>query len=100
MMVVPGGRQEHMMHGVEDREAAMPTADHQHGDHEMQRTDEAAAPGHQDESGASHRGHAGHQSQGGHDKHAGHHVEMFRRRFWWSLLLSLPVVVTSHMVMD
>jgi Cu2+-exporting ATPase len=25
---------------------------------------------------------------------------MFRRRFWWSLLLSLPVVVTSHMVMD
>jgi Cu2+-exporting ATPase len=25
---------------------------------------------------------------------------MFRRRFWWSLLLSLPIVVTSHMVMD
>ncbi|HKY15488.1 MAG TPA: copper-translocating P-type ATPase [Microthrixaceae bacterium] len=36
----------------------------------------------------------------GHDKHAGHHVEMFRRRFWVSLLLSVPVVVTSHMVMD
>jgi Cu2+-exporting ATPase len=35
-----------------------------------------------------------------HDKHAGHHVEMFRRRFWVSLLLSIPVVVTSHMVMD
>ena len=30
----------------------------------------------------------------------GHHVEMFRRRFWVSLLLSVPVVVTSHMVMD
>ncbi len=40
---------------------------------------------------------AGH---GGHGKHAGHHVEMFRRRFWWSLLLTLPVVATSHMVMD
>ena len=25
---------------------------------------------------------------------------MFRRRFWWSLLLSLPVVATSDMVMD
>jgi Cu2+-exporting ATPase len=25
---------------------------------------------------------------------------MFRRRFWWSLLLTVPVVVTSEMVMD
>jgi len=25
---------------------------------------------------------------------------MFRRRFWWSLLLSVPVVLTSHMVME
>ena len=41
-----------------------------------------------------------HGHHGGHDKHAGHHVEMFRRRFWWSLLLSAPVVATSHMVMD
>jgi Cu2+-exporting ATPase len=34
-----------------------------------------------------------------HDHHA-HHAEMFRRRFWWSLLLTIPVVVTSEMVMD
>ena len=34
------------------------------------------------------------------DQHAGHHTEAFRRRFWWSLLLTIPVVVTSHMVMD
>jgi P-type Cu2+ transporter len=33
------------------------------------------------------------------DHHA-HHVEMFRRRFWWSLLLTVPLIVTSHMVMD
>ncbi len=32
--------------------------------------------------------------------HAGHHTEAFRRRFWWSLLLTVPVVATSHMVMD
>ncbi|MFG1846507.1 heavy metal translocating P-type ATPase [Micromonospora carbonacea] len=41
--------------------------------------------------------HAGH---GGHDKHAGHDPEMFRRRFWACLALTLPIVVTSHMVMD
>lgn len=33
-------------------------------------------------------------------KHAGHHTEAFRRRFWWCLLLSTPVVATSHMVME
>jgi Cu2+-exporting ATPase len=46
-----------------------------------------------------HQGHQGHAAPGG---HAGHtdHVGMFRRRFWWSLLLTVPVVATSHMVMD
>ena len=37
---------------------------------------------------------------GHHGAHEGHHVEMFRRRFWWGLGLSVPVVATSHMVMD
>jgi Cu2+-exporting ATPase len=44
--------------------------------------------------------HANHQQRGGHGKHAGHHVEQFRRRFWWSLLLTIPVVITSDMVME
>ena len=48
--------------------------------------------------------HAGHPPRGGHGGgggvHAGHDVEMFRRRFWISLVLSLPVVATSQMVMD
>jgi Cu2+-exporting ATPase len=35
-----------------------------------------------------------------HDKHAGHDPEVFRRRFWLSFLLTIPVVVTSEMVMD
>lgn len=37
-----------------------------------------------------------------HGSHGGHadHVAVFRQRFWWSLLLTVPVVVTSHMVMD
>jgi Cu2+-exporting ATPase len=25
---------------------------------------------------------------------------MFRRRFWWSLLLTIPLIITSHMIMD
>jgi P-type Cu2+ transporter len=53
-------------------------------------------------------GHAAHGRDGGHGGHGhgghghgghGDHVTMFRRRFWWSLLLTIPIVVTSHMVM-
>jgi Cu2+-exporting ATPase len=47
---------------------------------------------------ATHGDHEGHDG-GGHGSHHGHHVEMFRTRFWWSLLLTVPLVVTSHMVM-
>ena len=39
-------------------------------------------------------------AHGHHDKHAGHDPEMFRRKFWLSLALTIPIVVTSHMVMD
>ena len=35
-----------------------------------------------------------------HDKHAGHDPEVFRRRFWLTLLMSIPVVATSGMIMD
>jgi len=45
--------------------------------------------------------HADHQHHAGHGGHGhGDHVAMFRRRFWWSLLLTIPIVATSHMVMD
>jgi Cu2+-exporting ATPase len=36
----------------------------------------------------------------GHGHDHGDHVAMFRRRFWWTLALTIPVVVTSDMVMD
>src|SRR5689334_22667601 len=45
---------------------------------------------------ASDDAHSGH----GHGHGHGDHVGMFRRRFWFSLLLTLPIVVTSEMVMD
>lgn len=49
-----------------------------------------------------HDAHPGHGENAGHDGHAGHgaHGEMFRRRFWVSLILSLPVVGFSHMVAE
>jgi Cu2+-exporting ATPase len=33
-----------------------------------------------------------------HDRHAGHSVEMFRTRFWVTLLLTLPTLVWGHMI--
>jgi Cu2+-exporting ATPase len=42
----------------------------------------------------------GHDEHRVHDQHAGHDPEQFRRRFWVSLLLTIPLVVTSEMVMD
>jgi Cu2+-exporting ATPase len=42
---------------------------------------------------------AGHDRHAGHDQHAGHDPELFRRRFWVSLALTVPLVVTSDMVM-
>jgi Cu2+-exporting ATPase len=69
-------------------------------------THTGAAPDHD---GDGHRpdragqaGRSGHAGHGGHTagKHAGHHTEAFRRRFWWCLLMTIPVVATSHMVMD
>ena len=60
--------------------------------------------------GHHHGAHTDHQSAGsagdrgmqhhGHDKHAGHDPEVFRRKFWLSLALTVPVVLTSEMVMD
>ncbi|MEO8364024.1 MAG: copper-translocating P-type ATPase [Ilumatobacteraceae bacterium] len=35
-----------------------------------------------------------------HDKHAGHDPEMFRRRFWLTFVLTIPVFISSPTVMD
>ena len=64
----------------------------------MDQHEHEAPAGH--EGHAGHDGHAGQGSQGGHDKHAGHDPEMFRRRFWLTLAMTVPVVFTSPMVMD
>ena len=49
---------------------------------------------------SSHDTQSAHATHGGHAKHAGHDLEMFRRRFWLTLLVSVPVIATSGMIMD
>lgn len=44
--------------------------------------------------------HAGHAMHDGHDKHEGHSPDMFKKKFWLSLLLTIPVVLYSHTIMD
>ena len=34
----------------------------------------------------------------GHDKHAGHHTEDFLKRFWICIVLTVPVLLLSHMI--
>jgi P-type Cu2+ transporter len=93
---------------------------HDHDGHDMHEGPAAATqatvgPNHDTMKHAEHAGHdmsadhqmphhggagGGHADHGGHDKHAGHDPEMFRRKFWLSLALTIPIVLTSHMVMD
>ena len=64
---------------------------HQHG------VEVRSLSGHDGHGHSSASGHTGH---GSHDKHAGHDPEVFRRRFWLTLLISMPVIATSPMIMD
>jgi Cu2+-exporting ATPase len=54
--------------------------------------------GHKNHNG--HRGHGDHEGHGGHD-HSQHHAMMikdFRKRFWISLVISIPILVLSPMI--
>ncbi len=66
---------------------------HTHGDHVRHHE-------HHRGGAAAHGEHAGHGGHGGHGEHAGHDPEMFRRKFWLSLILTIPLTATSSMVMD
>ena len=48
--------------------------------------------------GASPGAHPARDGTGGHDRHAGHSVDMFRRKFWGTLLLTIPTVVWAPMI--
>lgn len=46
----------------------------------------------------SHNKHDSHDEHGEHDKHAGHNPDMFKQKFWFSLLLTIPTLVFSRTV--
>jgi Cu2+-exporting ATPase len=48
----------------------------------------------------AHPGDVTHEAAGAHDKHEGHTVELFRRRFWVSLALTIPILVFSETIRD
>ncbi|MDK8476375.1 MULTISPECIES: heavy metal translocating P-type ATPase [unclassified Corynebacterium] len=79
---------------------------HQHGEHsgahqaaEADHTQHTDHGGHEEHSHGDHHGH-GHGHEHGHGHGHGEHAAMFRSRFWWSLLLSVPVVIFSPMVAE
>ena len=75
---------------------------HQHGEHsgahQAAEADHTQHTDHGGHEGHSHGDHHGHEHGHGHGH--GDHAAMFRSRFWWLLLLSVPVVIFSPMVAD
>lgn len=61
---------------------------------------------HEDMEDQSHQAHSQHgtdgsHEHGGHDDHSGHHAHMiadFRKRFWISLILTVPILLLSPMI--
>ena len=59
---------------------------------------------HEDGGHPRHDGHAlpgardSHEQHTVYDKHAGHSVAMFRDKFWFSLVLTIPTLVWGHML--
>lgn len=76
----------------------------QHHDHEAMKHDQHANATSVDKnahvSHMEHAAHSAHQTQGEHAGHVDHtgHEEMFRKRFWVSLLLSIPVLLYTPML--
>jgi P-type Cu2+ transporter len=84
--------------------SAMQGHDHDHQAHHPDHDTEPAKPGYpehpeQERVAEAHEAIAHHDhshEHADHDKHAGHSVEMFRSKFWLSLILTVPVVFWSE----
>jgi P-type Cu2+ transporter len=70
---------------------------HQPGQHSHDGA-RSAATSRNDETAAVDAGRRARSSHVGHDKHAGHTVEMFRTRFWITLLLTIPALIWDPMI--
>src|SRR3954469_12409546 len=89
-MLIPGGG----IFAVKEVTGMDPTATTRAHHHD------AAKPAHSMASQDGHQAHDTHRPHGGDGQHAGHDPEMFRRKFWLSLALTVPLVATSGTVMD
>lgn len=47
-----------------------------------------------------HSMHAGHHESHDHDKHAGHNPDMFKKKFWLSFALTIPVLIFSETIQE
>jgi P-type Cu2+ transporter len=66
---------------------------HAHTDHRP-----SATPGHTASGGHPANDARRAHDQAAHDTHARHSVAMFRDRFWWTLILTVPTLVWGHML--
>ncbi len=55
---------------------------------------------HRDHKNSASKGSSGRLDHKNHDKHAGHTVEMFRTRFWVSLVLTVPTLIWEPMLQE
>ncbi|MBO9611255.1 MAG: heavy metal translocating P-type ATPase [Dyadobacter sp.] len=70
--------------------------DHQHHQHKPMHKGHSEMPAE-----AEHvhpKSHDGGAEHSGHDKHAGHHTADFLKRFWICLVITVPVLLLSHMI--
>lgn len=73
---------------------------HQHHDHDKHTNQESHSNHHGDE-GHEHHGHHGHDEHGGHDHHDhGDMVEDFKKRFYISLIVTIPILILSPMIQE
>jgi P-type Cu2+ transporter len=70
---------------------------HAHGGHQHHEPTPTDQRGSHDDHRMADR-HGDHAAPAAHDRHAGHSVEMFRRKLWGTLLLSIPTVVWAPMI--
>lgn len=68
---------------------------HEHGHEEHKNHDHSHDHSNQHHEHSGHHGHGGH---GGHHEHHEHMVEDFKKRFWISLVLSIPILYLSPMI--
>ncbi|WP_458186592.1 copper-translocating P-type ATPase [Haladaptatus sp. NG-WS-4] len=93
-------------HEHSDETTAEPkeTDEHVHHEHDTASGHSHAETEH-DHTGVAKYDHGAHVHEGGHGDHKAHtdhsgHEQMFRRRFWVSLVLSIPVIFFSEFIQD